>query len=64
MLYYHCYFLLLFIFNLTPCIPLSFKGEGEGFIKRGFAPLKHPIKLGSLAREGNFSGAMPLQTTP
>jgi len=28
--------------NLTPLIPLSFKGEGK-YKKRGFAPLKHPI---------------------
>jgi len=24
---------------LTPCVPLSFKGEGEGYKKRGFASL-------------------------
>jgi hypothetical protein len=30
---------------LTPCIPLSFKGEGEDFMKRGAAPLKLPIRL-------------------
>jgi len=29
---------------LTPFIPLSFKGEGEDRVKRGFAPLKHPDK--------------------
>jgi len=28
----------LFIY-LTPCIPLSFKGEGDGIFLRGFAPL-------------------------
>ena len=27
---------------LSPCIPLSFKGEGEDIKKRGFAPLRHP----------------------
>jgi len=32
----------MFFINLTPFIPLSFKGEGEGFAKRGFAPLKLP----------------------
>jgi hypothetical protein len=31
------------IIYLTPLIPLSFKGDGEGFKKRGFAPLKHPF---------------------
>jgi len=32
-------------FYLAPFIPLSFKGEGEGFFKRGAsAPLKHPLK--------------------
>jgi hypothetical protein len=25
--------------NLTPCIPLSFKGEGEDFLKEGLTPL-------------------------
>ena len=30
-------------FYLTPLIPLSFKGEGEGFGKRGSAPLEHPV---------------------
>ena len=30
----------LFIY-LTPCVPLSFKGEGEDIKKRGFAPLRH-----------------------
>jgi hypothetical protein len=24
--------------TLTPCIPLSLKGEGEGFLKEGFHP--------------------------
>jgi len=28
---------------LTPSVPLSFKGEGEGFWKRGEAPLRHPL---------------------
>jgi len=28
-----------FLFYLTPCIPLSFKGEGEVIFKRGFTPL-------------------------
>jgi len=35
--------------NLTPFIPLSFKGEGDGFFKkRGFASLRHPVRLTSL----------------
>jgi hypothetical protein len=29
---------MLFI-NLTPFIPLSFEGEGEEILERGFAPL-------------------------
>jgi len=32
----------LFIY-LTPCVPLSFKGEGEDIKKRGFAPLRHSL---------------------
>jgi len=42
----------LFI-NLTPLIPLSLKrGGGKYFIEEGLAaPLKHPIKLGSLSKE-------------
>ena len=28
-----------YIINLTPFIPLSFKGEGEEILERGFAPL-------------------------
>jgi len=27
------------VIYLTPCVPLSFKGEGEGNKKRGFASL-------------------------
>jgi len=30
---------MLFIY-LTPCIPLSYQGEGEDFYKRGFASLE------------------------
>jgi len=37
--------------NLTPFIPLSFKGEGEGFKKRGWRPSKTP--LGVAVREKN-----------
>ncbi len=29
------------VIYLTPFIPLSFEGEGEGFYKRGFASLEH-----------------------
>ena len=29
--------------NFTPFVPLSFKGEGEGFCERGEAPLKLPF---------------------
>jgi hypothetical protein len=31
--------MIIFTFYLTPCVPLSFKGEGEGFLERGFASL-------------------------
>ena len=31
--------------NLTPCIPLSFEGEGEVVVKRGYAPLWLPSIL-------------------
>ena len=37
--------------NLTPFIPLSFKGEGDRFIERGFTPLLPTLPL-SLLREG------------
>ena len=30
---------LWFSMNLTPFIPLSFKGEGEGFLEEGLTPL-------------------------
>jgi len=40
----------LFI-NLTPFIPLSFKGEGEEILERGFAPLLPALPL-PLLREG------------
>jgi len=40
----------LFI-NLTPFIPLSFKGEGEEILERGFAPLLPTLPL-PLLREG------------
>jgi hypothetical protein len=32
-----------FIIYLTPCVPLSLIGEGEGIKKRGKAPLRHPL---------------------
>jgi hypothetical protein len=28
-------YILFFPFNLTPCVPLSFKGEGEESLERG-----------------------------
>jgi len=31
--------LLVYYINLTPFIPLSFKGEGELVLKEGLAPL-------------------------
>jgi len=40
----------LFI-NLTPCVPLSFKGEGEEILERGKAPLLPTLPL-PLIREG------------
>jgi len=30
------------LFN-SPFVALPFKGEGEEIIKRGFAPLRHPV---------------------
>jgi len=35
----YTYIISLFVIYLTPFIPLSFKGEGEIFVKRGFASL-------------------------
>jgi len=37
--------------NLTPFVPLSFKGGGKRFIERGFTPLLPTLPL-SLLREG------------
>jgi hypothetical protein len=38
------YLIKYIYYYLTPCIPLSFKGEGEDFLLRGAnAPLKLPI---------------------
>jgi len=33
------------LFYLTPFIPLSFKGEGEGYKKRGFASLGLSLRV-------------------
>jgi len=47
-------FSITFIENgiyLTPCIPLSFEGEGEEILERGFAPLLLTLPL-PLTREG------------
>ena len=41
---------IMFI-NLTPFVPLSFKGEGEETLERGFAPLLLTLPL-PLLREG------------
>ncbi|MBA7658200.1 hypothetical protein ES703_66149 [subsurface metagenome] len=41
--------------NLTPFIPISFKGEGEDIKKKGEAPLKHLISLIFLKREGSIT---------
>jgi len=30
---------------LTPSVPLSFEGEGEEKVKRGKAPLGHPLRV-------------------
>ena len=40
-----------YFINLTPFIPLSFKGEGEEVLERGFAPLLPTLPL-PLLREG------------
>jgi len=41
---------IMFI-NLTPFVPLSFEGEGEETLERGFAPLLLTLPL-PLIREG------------
>jgi len=47
--------------NLTPFIPLSFKGEGEEILGRGEAPplptLSLPLLMGCLVR--GLKGAKP-----
>jgi len=44
--------------NLTPYIPLSFKGEGEGIYREGFHPsltlLNHPLRKSLLERGKGF----------
>jgi len=35
----------LFI-DLTPCVPLSLKGEGDLFIEEGLTPLLNTLKTG------------------
>jgi len=42
-------------YYLTPCIPLSFKGEREGFFRRGALPLLNsPLDIILNWREGSF----------
>ncbi len=36
---------LVLVIYLTPCVPLSFKGEGEVLGKRGYAPLRLSFNL-------------------
>ena len=40
---------VLIIFNLTPLIPLSFKGEGESVMLEGFSPLLNTPLAQSIA---------------
>ena len=40
----------LFI-NLTPFIPLSFEGEGEGITFEGASPLQSTLFINSLSKE-------------
>jgi len=43
------------LFDLTPCIPLSFEGEGGGIKKRGLGPLLKllpPSPLGEGGQRG------------
>jgi hypothetical protein len=40
--------------NLTPFIPLSFLRRGGGEKKRGFAPLRYPVKLVSFKGGGEI----------
>jgi len=46
-----CQSLFILFINLTPLIPLSFKGEGEETLERGFTPLLPTLPL-PLLREG------------
>jgi len=47
----------LFI-NLTPFIPLSFKGEGEEILERGEAPLFPMLPLPLLREGGQGDGLL------
>jgi len=38
--------------NLTPLIPLSFKGEGEGNRKEGLSPLLNTLTTAYFKQEG------------
>jgi len=42
--------------NLTPLIPLSFKGEGEEILERGEAPLLPTLPLPFIIFKGRGQG--------
>jgi hypothetical protein len=44
--------------NLTPSIPLSFKGGGMRFIERGFTPLLPTLPLPLLREGGQGDGLL------
>jgi hypothetical protein len=49
------------IFQGTRFIPLSFEGEGEETLERGFAPLRRPLSM--LYRRGSPKGRQALSKT-
>jgi hypothetical protein len=50
-------------FNLTPCIPLSFEGEGEINIKEGLTPLLNSL-MQRLFIKGSLKGLRPFKNNP
>jgi len=48
------FFTKLTKYTLTPCIPLSLKGEGEEIERGANAPLRRPFELVTSKRERRF----------
>jgi hypothetical protein len=48
---------------LTPFIPLSFKGEGEGNRRGANAPLKHPLGRVKERRSLSYKSSFPFPLT-